>query len=114
MKQRVPLCPTCGTAVVQRHKDSVQYATQDWLTKGERRCEACDSPLWQVARGRSTALRVRLDAYIQRHYRDRVGLLIWDEAHEAANGDRGNGEAFGRLAGVATKVLAMVTTQAGF
>ena len=53
---------------------------------------------------------MRLDEYIKRHYADRVFLLIWDEAHEAANGDRGNGEAFGRLAGVAKKVLAMTGT----
>ena len=37
-------------------------------------------------------------------------LLIWDECHEAQHGDTGNGAAFGRLAGVADKVLAMTGT----
>ena len=37
-------------------------------------------------------------------------LLIWDEVHEAQNADRGNGRAFGRIAGVADHVLAMTGT----
>lgn len=43
-------------------------------------------------------------------YPDRVYLLIWDEVHECAHGDTGNGESFGRLAGVSQKVLAMTGT----
>src|SRR5690606_20196488 len=54
--------------------------------------------------------RYRLDEYLKRVYPDRVYLLVWDEIHEAANGDTGNGESFGRLAGMAQKVLAMTGT----
>ena len=43
-------------------------------------------------------------------YSDRVYLLIWDEIHECASTTTGNGEAFGRLAGIANKVLAMTGT----
>jgi len=120
VKERIPLCPVCHAPVIQRIKDTAHPATEEWLRKGQRRCETCDGPLWQVARERGAQAkegtlpprnpRVRLDEYIKRHYADRVFLLIWDEAHEAANGDRGNGEAFGRLAGVAKKVLAMTGT----
>jgi len=37
-------------------------------------------------------------------------LLIWDEVHECAHGDTGNGEAFNRIAGLSQKVLAMTGT----
>jgi len=39
-----------------------------------------------------------------------VYLLIWDEVHECAHGDTGNGEAFNRIAGLSRKVLAMTGT----
>jgi hypothetical protein len=81
----------------------------------------CQSPLWQEARDSgsrpkagekfaSKNPRYRLDEYLKRVYPNRVFLLLWDECHEAQHGDTGNGEAFGRIAGVAHKVLAMTGT----
>src|SRR5690606_24917926 len=81
----------------------------------------CGTPLWQEARDRGSQPkpgekyptknpRYRLDEYFKRVYPDRLFLLIWDEAHEAAHGDTGNGESFGRFAGIARKVLAMTGT----
>lgn len=121
LREKIPYCPHCGAVVMQKSKESSQPASEAWLKAGKRDCEACHSPLWQDARDSGSKPKVgekyppknprmRLDEYIKRNYRDRVYLLIWDEAHEAAHGDTGNGESFGRLAGVAKKVLAMTGT----
>jgi hypothetical protein len=120
--ERIPTCPMCGCVVMQTSgKGSQHPATDLWLRSGKRECETCHAPLWQDARDSGSKPkpgekypvknpRMRLDQYIKRQYKDRVYLLIWDEAHEAAHGDTGNGESFGRLAGVAKKVLAMTGT----
>ena len=121
VKQRVPKCPHCGNTVMQERKGTQVPASENWLKSGKRSCSVCQTPLWQQSRDRGSRLkpgekypsknpRFRLDEYIKRQYRDRVYLLIWDECHEAANGDTGNGESFGRLAGIAKKVLAMTGT----
>ncbi len=121
VKQRVPKCPTCGSTVMQEKKGASLPASESWLKSGKRVCSICQTPLWQEARdsgsrpkpGQKYAPkdpRYRLDEYIKRAYPDRVYLLIWDEIHEAAHGDTGNGEAFGRLACVSKKVLAMTGT----
>ncbi|MAS35385.1 MAG: hypothetical protein CL610_15350 [Anaerolineaceae bacterium] len=121
VKQRVPQCPTCGCTVMQEKKGVSVPASENWLKSGKRTCSACQTPLWQEARDTGSRPkpgykyppknpRYRLDEYIKRVYPDRVYLLIWDEIHEAANGDTGNGESFGRLAGLAQKVLAMTGT----
>src|SRR5690606_10066057 len=92
-----------------------------WLSSGKRFCESCRAPLWQEDRNKgsmpkdgqifiSKNPKYRIDEYIKRVYPDRIHLLIWDEVHEAQSSDSGNGEAFGRLAGVAKKVLAMTGT----
>lgn len=120
-RQRIPLCPHCGTLVMQERKGVCSPATESWLTSGKRVCENCQTPLWQEARDRgsqpapgqkypSKNPRYRLDEYLQRCYPNRVYLLIWDEVHEAQHGDTGNGEAFNRLAGLSQKVLAMTGT----
>ncbi len=121
VKQRVPKCPTCGCTVMQEKKGVSIPASETWLKSGKRTCSVCQTPLWQEARDTGSRPkpghkhppknpRYRLDEYIKRVYPDRVYLLIWDEIHEAAHGDTGNGEAFGRLAGVSKKVLAMTGT----
>lgn len=121
VKQRTPKCPTCGCTVMQEKKGTSVPASENWLKSGKRTCSVCQTPLWQEARDNGSRPkpgykyppknpRYRLDEYIKRVYPDRVYLLIWDEIHEAANGDTGNGESFGRLAGLARKVLAMTGT----
>ncbi len=121
VRQRVPKCPTCGSTVTQEKRGVCAPASESWLRSGQRVCRVCHAPLWQEARDAGSRPkpgekyppknpRCRLDEYIQRAYPDRVYLLIWDEIHEAAHGDTGNGEAFGRLAGVSKKVLAMTGT----
>ncbi|MBN8590622.1 MAG: hypothetical protein J0M33_02645 [Anaerolineae bacterium] len=121
VKQRVPKCPTCGCTVMQEKKGSTVPASGSWLSGGKRVCSVCQSPLWQEARDSGSRPkagekfapknpRYRLDDYLKRVYPDRVFLLVWDEVHEAQHGDTGNGEAFGRMAGVARKVLAMTGT----
>ena len=114
-------CPPAQTAAarsVQEKKGSVSPASESWLKGGQRTCSVCQAPLWQEARDRGSRPkpgqkyppknpRYRLDEYLRRCYPDRVYLLIWDEVHEAQHGDTGNGAAFGRLAGLAEKVLAM-------
>ena len=112
---------TVGRVVTQERKGNTVPASATWLKSGKRTCGTCHTPLWQQARDRGSRPkpgekyppknpRFRLDQYIKRHYPDRVYLLAWDEAHEAANTSSGNGEAFGRLAGVADKVLALTGT----
>jgi hypothetical protein len=106
---------------MQKGKSGNFYATENWLKSGKRECEICNQPLWQDTRDRGSKPkpgekyppknpRMRLDQYIKRFYSDRVYMLIWDEAHECANGSSGNGEAFNRLATCANKVLAMTGT----
>jgi superfamily II DNA or RNA helicase len=121
VKQHVPKCPTCGCIVMQEKKGTTAPASESWLKSGKRACGVCLHPLWQEARDRGSQpkpgekypkknVRYRLDEYFKRVYPDRLFLLIWDEAHEAAHGDTGNGESFGRFAGLAQKVLAMTGT----
>jgi hypothetical protein len=84
-------------------------------------CSVCQTPLWQEARDKGSQPkpgqkyatknpRYRIDEYLKRVYPDRIYLLIWDEVHECAHGDTGNGQAFNRIAGLAQKVLAMTGT----
>ncbi|MEP7288631.1 MAG: DUF6094 domain-containing protein [Chloroflexota bacterium] len=120
-KERVPLCPHCGSIITQEAKAGSKFATDAWLRAGKRTCLNCFDPLWQEARSEgskpkpgqkyaSSNPRYRLDEYLKKMYADRVYLLIWDECHEAQHGDTGNGEAFVRMAGIAKKVLAMTGT----
>jgi superfamily II DNA or RNA helicase len=121
VKQRVPKCPTCGTAVMQEKKGVESPASESWLKSGKRLCSVCQTPLWQEARDKGSQTkpgqkyptknpRYRMDEYLKRVYPDRICLLIWDEVHECAHGDTGNGQAFNRMAGLAQKVLALTGT----
>jgi len=121
VKQRVPKCPTCGSTVMQEKKGVESPASESWLKSGKRTCSVCQTPLWQEARDKGSQPkpgqkypmknpRYRIDEYLKRVYPDRVYLLIWDEVHECAHGDTGNGQAFNRIAGLAQKVLAMTGT----
>jgi hypothetical protein len=118
---RVPKCPYCGCTVMQEKKGELEAASESWLEGGKRSCPVCHAPLWRESRDRGAQPKVgekyapknpryRLDEYLKRMYPDRVYLLIWDEVHEAQHGDTGNGEAFSRMAGVSTKVVAMTGT----
>ncbi len=120
-REKRPHCPTCGSIVMQEKKGMSVPASRSWLESGKRTCAVCLSPLWQEARDRgsrpkggekypSKNPRYRIDGYLKRLFCDRVYLLVWDEVHEAQHGDTGNGEAFGRMAGIADKVLAMTGT----
>jgi len=121
VKQRVPKCPHCGATVMQERKGTSVPASENWLKSGKRSCGVCQTPLWQEARDRGSQPkkgekyptknpRYRLDLYLKRQYPDRVFLLVWDEVHECQSSDTGNGESFGRLAGIAQKVLGMTGT----
>ncbi len=121
VKQRVPKCPTCGCTVMQEKKGVESPASESWVKGGKRLCSVCQTPLWQESRDKGSQPkpgqkyptknpRYRIDEYLKRVYPDRVYLLIWDEVHECAHGDTGNGEAFNRIAGLAHKVLAMTGT----
>ncbi|MDX1992553.1 MAG: DUF6094 domain-containing protein [bacterium] len=120
-REKLPHCPTCGSIVMQEKKGTRVPASRSWLEGGKRTCTVCLAPLWQEARDRGARPkpgekyppknpRYRIDEYLKRLYRDRVYLLVWDEVHEAQHGDTGTGEAFGRMAGIARKVLAMTGT----
>ena len=121
IKKQIPTCAHCGVTVMVEKKGTALPATKNWLKSGKRACSNCHSPLWQDARDRGSRPkagqkyptknpRYRLDEYIKRQYPERVYLLIWDEIHEAANSDTGNGQAFGRMAGVSKKILALTGT----
>lgn len=120
-KKQIPQCPTCGTTVTYEHKGETRVASKTWLNKNKHHCHTCHAPLWQMKRDKGSRPkkghkyprrnpRYRLDQYLKRNYPDRIYLLIWDEAHEAANADTGNGEAFGRLANISQKVLGLTGT----
>ncbi|MEL7432642.1 MAG: helicase-related protein, partial [Chloroflexota bacterium] len=118
---KIPQCPCCGQTITYERKGTVVIASQKWLKDGKRTCDSCHTPLWQEKRDKGSKPkpghkyphknpRYRIDEYIKRRYPDRIYLLVWDEIHEAANGDTGNGEAFGRLANVSRKVLGLTGT----
>lgn len=118
VKTLQPHCPTCGSVAM---KDEDTIASQSWLADGKRTCSVCQHPLWMMDRDKGSrpkqgdkyprkAPRYRLDEYIKRFYKDQVDLLVWDEVHEAQHSDTGNGEAFGRLANSAHKILALTGT----
>ncbi len=120
-RERIPTCPHCGSTVMQERKGISSPASLSWLEGGKRSCAVCGMPLWRESRDRGSQPkpgekyatknpRYRLDEYLKRMFPDRVYLLIWDEAHECQHGDTGNGAAFGRMAGIAKKVLAMTGT----
>jgi hypothetical protein len=88
---------------MQEKKGTTVPASENWLKSGKRACANCHTPLWQEARDRGSRPkkgqkyptknpRYRLDEYLKKQYPDRVYMLIWDEVHECANGDTGNGE----------------------
>jgi len=118
---KIPQCPCCGRTITYERKGNTVLASKKWLADGKRSCDACHAPLWQEQRDKgsrpksghkyaSKNPRYRIDEYIKRRYPDRIYLLIWDEIHECANGDTGNGEAFGRLANVSQKILGLTGT----
>ncbi|MEO0562096.1 MAG: DUF6094 domain-containing protein, partial [Chloroflexota bacterium] len=122
--QAVPHCPSCASPIY-KDDDNKEPQTAKYFMPGKeggrRTCTICGTPLWQEGRDASSSLnphegkkykntKYRLDLYIKRRYRDRIGLLIWDEIHEAQSASRGVGEAFGRLAGCAEHILAMTGT----
>jgi hypothetical protein len=120
-RQTIPQCPCCGMTVTYERKGTVVVASKTWLKKGQRECAVCHTPLWQEKRDKGSQPkkghkfptknpRYRLDEYLKKVYPDRIYLLIWDELHEAANGDTGNGEAFGRLANISQKILGLTGT----
>lgn len=121
VKKKVPQCPHCGNTVMQERNGNAVPASESWLKSGKRSCSVCHTPLWQEERDRGSRPqagykfppknpRYRIDEYLKKVYPDRVFLLIWDEVHESANGASGNGEAFGRMAGLAQKVLGLTGT----
>ena len=120
-RQTIPQCPCCGATVTYERKGATVVASKTWLKRGQRECAVCHSPLWQQKRGRGSQPkkgqkfppknpRYRLDQYLKQVFPDRIYLLIWDEIHEAANSDSGNGEAFGRLANISQKILGLTGT----
>ena len=52
----------------------------------------------------------RMDKSIVRLMGDKLGLLVWDEIHEAKSYDSGRGEAFLRTANAAQKILVLTGT----
>jgi hypothetical protein len=121
----MPHCPHCHSIVYMStgkgKNEKLESASKDWLNKTRRNCGVCQQPLWQAKRLQWEAPkegekyppcnpRYRLDEYFAQKYPDRIYLLIWDEVHEAQRADRGNGSAFGRLANVSEKILAMTGT----
>lgn len=119
--QNILQCPNCGRTITYERKGNVVVASKKWLKDGQRTCDHCHTSLWQEKRDKSSKPkpghkypsknpRYRIDEYIKRCYPDRIYLLVWDEIHECANGDTGNGEAFGRLVNVSQKVLGLTGT----
>ena len=120
-RERVPTCPHCGEVITYEWRGTRTLASASWLESSQRACPICRHPLWQEARDSSSRPapghryapknpRYRIDRYLKQRYPDRIYLLIWDEIHEGANGSTGNGEAFGRLAGISQKVLGLTGT----
>lgn len=117
----IPQCPCCGETIIYERKGNIVTASKKWLKDGKRVCTSCHTPLWQEKRDKASKPksgykyasknpRYRIDEYIKRRYPDRIYLLVWDEIHECANGDTGNGEAFGRVANFSKKVLGLTGT----
>ena len=52
--ERVPICPTCGSTVLQEVRGTSQPASANWLKGGHRACPVCQAPLWSEARDRGS------------------------------------------------------------
>ncbi|GAB4528628.1 MAG: hypothetical protein OHK0046_47720 [Anaerolineae bacterium] len=111
-KFTAPYCPHCGSMIT--NEDGSGPAAASHFEK-RRQCDTCRAPLWYEHQKPAKSSdykspRYRLDKYIKKMYPDAIDLLIWDEVHEAANADTGNGEAFSRMAALSKRVLAMTGT----
>jgi len=108
LRRNVPSCPDCGERVVDRDGVTVD---QEILVKRKHWCSACNAPLWQADNTRFR--RYSIADYIKRRLNGYFDFFICDEVHELKGGATAQGNAFGTLASVCKKTIALTGTLLG-
>ncbi len=103
---RVATCPDCGHMIVDR--DGVPLVDIKKMGKKQRKCEKCDSALWQRI-GFSYGGRVAMASYLNKRYAGKYMLII-DECHNSAASDSDIGYASMDLISASQRVLPMTGT----
>jgi len=101
-------CPDCCTPIVDGEEIPLSW---DDLHAKRRRCQTCDTPLWQA--DPSGPRRVPLADYVSRRMRGHFDLLIGDEIHEFKARGSAQGMAAGTLAEACGRTLSLTGTLMG-
>jgi len=101
-------CPTCYGLVLDKDGIPVDH---DYLTRNKRWCAECEGALWQADNTRIR--RYPIAEYIKKYLKGYFDFLVADEVHELKGGNTAQGNAFGALASVCGKTLALTGTLLG-
>ena len=108
LRRGVPLCPDCGSTIVDR--DGVEV-TPETLRHRKTYCGECGGALWQADNTRFR--RFSIADYVKRFLNGYFDFFICDEVHEMKGGSTAQGNAFGTLASACNKTIALTGTLLG-
>ncbi len=108
LRRGVPVCPDCGSTVVDR--DGVEVSAET-LRHRKHRCGVCGAALWQADNSRFR--RFSVADYVKRYLNGYFDFFICDEVHEMKGGSTAQGNAFGILASACKKTIALTGTLLG-
>ena len=98
LRRGVPVCPDCGSTVVDREGVQVDAAT---LRHRKTWCSNCGAALWQADNTRFR--RYSIADYVKLFLNGYFDFFICDEVHEMKGGSTAQGNAFGTLASACQK-----------
>lgn len=108
LRRGIPVCPDCGSRVVDR--DGVEVSVHT-LRHRKHRCRGCGAALWQADNSRFR--RFSIADYVKRYLNGYFDFFICDEVHEMKGGSTAQGNAFGTLASTCKKTIALTGTLLG-
>ena len=108
LRRGIPVCPDCGSIVVDRDGVQVDAAT---LRHRKTWCSTCRAALWQADNTRFR--RFSIADYVKRYLNGYFDFFICDEVHEMKGGNTAQGNAFGTLASACKKSIALTGTLLG-
>lgn len=99
-------CPQCFEKITHTKKGIDIPATMKWLGKVKRKCQHCQSPLWQYSRPHKVAPSL----IIKKHLRNWFDYAILDESHMMRARNTIAGEAFSHFVAAAKKIMVLTGT----
>lgn len=108
LRRGIPVCPDCGSTVVDRDGVEVDAAT---LQHRKTSCGSCGAALWQADKSRFR--RFSIADHVKRYLSGYFDFFICDEVHEMKGGSTAQGNAFGTLASACKKTIALTGTLLG-